>query len=165
MRAIAAPIMAIALVAAPAASAQSMNIPLITRLTLTEICGPYLQTGDVAASVQAGLANRYRVAPTVDPANPPSLVVLDGSLVHRGKVILINDNDQVCSVDMAEGGVAQVSDLAAETLTALGMRRVFVQGGPTLGVIVWAGEDRQAVIAPSDRSSGVAITLSWRRRD
>ena len=92
-------------------------------------------------------------------------MVLDGSLVHRGRVVLINDNDQVCSVDLAEGGVAQVSDLATETLTALGMTRVLVQGGPTLGVIVWAGEDRQAVIAPSDRSSGAAITLSWRRRD
>ena len=71
MRAIAAPIMAMALVVAPAASAQSMNIPLITRVALTEICGPYLQTGDLASAVQASVANRYRVAPTVDPADPP----------------------------------------------------------------------------------------------
>ena len=165
MRAIAAPIMAMALVAAPAASAQSMNIPLITRVTLTEICGPWLQTGDLAAAVQAGIAADYRAAPNLNPANPPSFVVLDGSLTHRGRVVLINDNDQVCSVDMAEAGVIQLSDLAAETLNDFGMSRVFVQGGATLGVIVWAGEDRQAVIAPSDRSSGAAITLSWRRRD
>jgi len=150
--------------AGPAAG-QSMNIPIIVRTALTEVCGPFLQSGDRAAATEAAIAAGYRPVAGIRGVRSGSTVHLDGSLRHRGWITLINAPEQVCSVDMAEGGVVQISDLAADQLTALGMERVSAHGGPTLGVIVWAGEGRQAVIAPSNLSSGAAITLSWVRPD
>lgn len=153
------------LVCAGPAAAQSMNIPMIVRDTMSEVCGPYMQSGDRAAAVQAAIAAGYRPVGGLGGVSPGSTVHLDGSLRHRGWISLINSREQVCSVDMAEAGVVQISDLAAEHLTALGLERISAHGGESLGVIVWAGEGRQAVIAPSNLSSGAAITLSWVRPD
>lgn len=147
------------------AAAQSMNIARIVHAAMTEVCGPFLQSGDRAAAAQAAMAGGYRPVGGVEGASSGSTVHLDGSLRHRGWITLIDSRDQICSVDMAEAGVVQISDLAAEHLTALGMARIWSHGDETLGVIVWAGEGRQAVIAPSNLSTGAAITLSWVRPD
>lgn len=147
------------------AAAQSMNIRAIVATAMDEICGPFARSGDHSAAVRAAVAADYRAPSGLDPARPPALVLLNGDAHHIGRIVLINSVEQVCSVDMAEAGVTQVSDRAAEALTALGMRRVLAHGDATLGVVVWAGEGRQAVIAPSNLSSGASITLSWRRPD
>lgn len=153
------------LVGATPAAAQSMNVPLIVRTTLTEVCGPFLQSGDRDAAVRAAVMGGYRTVGGLEGVALGSTVHLDGSLRHRGWITVINSREQVCSVDIAEAGVEQISDLAAEYLTALGMGRISAHGGATLGVIVWAGQGRQAVIAPSNLSTGAAITLSWIRPD
>jgi len=151
------------LIGATPAAAQSMNVPMIVRTTMIEVCGPYLQSGDRSAAIQAAIAADYRLVGGIGGASSGSITHLDGSLRQRGWITLINSRDQVCSVDMAQAGVVQISDLASEHLTALGMERVWSHGGETLGVIVWAGQGRQAVIAPSNLSSGAAITLTWTR--
>lgn len=147
------------------AAAQSMNVPLIVRTTMTEVCGPFLRSGDRDQAVLAAVGAGYRPTAGVEGVVLGPTVHLDGSLRHRGWITLIDAREQVCSVDIAEAGVGQISDLATEYLTTLGMERISSHGGPVLGVIVWAGEGRQAVIAPSNLSTGAAITLSWIRPD
>ena len=161
---------AVVMVWGGSAQAQSMNIPLIVRSTLTEVCIPWMQTGDWAAAMRAAQTLHYRTADldtrrTAFAENPPSRILADGTAVHRGRIVMIESYDRVCSVDMAEGTVGQVSELAAEHLTALGMTRVLDRSGEAVGVVVWAGEGRQAVIGPSAMSSGTSITLNWLRPD
>ena len=152
------------------AQAQSMNIPEIVETTLNEVCGPWMQTGDRGGAVRAAEALGYRTfdlnsGRPADAAAPPSRILADGSLRHRGQIVLIESRDRVCSVDMAEATPGQISELAADTLTAMGMERVLDRREGGVQVVVWAGENRQAVIAPSTQSSGAALTLSWRRPD
>ena len=150
--------------------AQSMNIPMILRETLDPVCGEWMRTGDRAAAVRAGQAAGYRAfdlrsEEPADADNPPGRILLDGNLRHRGQIVLIESRDRVCSIDLAEAGPDQISDLAAETLGAWGMSLVLDRGEAGVGVVVWAGEDLQAVIGPSVRSSGASLTLNWLRPD
>lgn len=149
------------------AQAQSMNIRLIVEDALTEVCGPWMQSGDRAAAVRAAQALGYAAydlhsGQGVSGETAPSSVMLDGSLRHRGRIILIESRDRVCAVDMAEAGPAQISEAAAPHLRALGMERTYLLEG-NIGVVVWSGQDRQAVMAPSYASRGAALVVSWLR--
>lgn len=148
--------------------AQSMNIPMIVVDSLTQVCGPWMQTGDRGAAMRAAQALGYTAlhlhsGEPVAEGEVPSAIVLDGSLRHRGRIILIESRDRVCSVDMAEAGAGQISEAAAPHLQALGLRRVLNRADGGVQVVVWAGDDRQAVMAPSYVSSGAAMTLTWLR--
>lgn len=155
------------LMAAPA-QAQSMNVPMIVNQTLTQVCLPWMQTGDREAAVRAAAALGYDVrnrstGALADPDNPPSRIYADGSARHRGTIILTESRDRVCAVDLAEAGPGQISRIAAPHLTAAGMQSVLDRTGEAVEVVIWAGEGRQAIIAPSVLSSGASITLNWLR--
>lgn len=127
-----------------------------------------MKTGDraEAARAAAGLGYDVRDRDTGEPvdfADPSPRILADGAHFHRGRIVLIESRDRVCAVDIAEAGAAQISDLAAETLAAAGMTRVLDRGSDPVQVMVWAGEDSQAVIGPSALSSGSMITLNWLR--
>jgi len=151
------------------AQAQSMNIPLIVETTLTQVCGPWMQTGDRAAAVRAAQTLGYvaydrRTGEAVTGDDLPPSMVLDGSLRHRGRIFLIESRDRVCAVDMAEAGPAQIAEAAAPHLREMGLQQAFHHGGP-IGAVVWTGRDRQAVMAPSYASSGATLVVSWLRPD
>lgn len=148
--------------------AQSMNIERIVADGLERVCGPWMQSGDRAAAVQAALDLGYapvdlNTGRVVSPADPPGRIRLDGSPFHRGEIILIESRDRVCSIDMAEATPGQISGHAAERLTTMDMAPVLERGEGPVQVVVWTGPDRQAVMAPSARSSGAALTLTWLR--
>lgn len=155
------------LTAAPAA-AQSMNIPMIVHEVTTEICGPFMQGGDMAGAVRAAMAQGYRPmewssSRPFDPDSPPSMVVLDGRAAHIGTVTLSGGPRWRCAVDMAEATAGQIAEAAAEPLSALGLTPVLDRAGQRPAVVVWTGDGRQAVAAPGVQSRGHALTFSWIR--
>ncbi len=155
------------LMAAPA-QAQSMNVPAIVNQTLTQVCLPWMQSGDRGAAIRAATDLGYRVldratGEPADPDQPLSRIYADGSLRHRGTVILTESRDRVCAIDLAEAGPGQISRIAAPHLTAAGMQPALDRTGEAVEVVIWTGEGRQAIIAPSVLSSGASITLNWLR--
>lgn len=158
----------LALVGANPAQAQSMNVPLIVNQTLTQVCLPWMQSGDRGAAVRAATGLGYRVldratGEPADPDQPPSRIYADGSLRHRGTVILTESRDRVCAIDLAEAGPGQISRIAAPHLTAAGMQPALDRTGEDVEVVIWTGEGRQAVIGPSVMSTGATLTLNWLR--
>lgn len=156
-------------IAAPdAASAQSMNIPLIVQRVTTEICGPLMRTGDMEAALRAAIAQGYRPvdwskAGDFDPADPPSRVVLDGGARHIGTLTLAQRRRGRCVIDMAEAGAAQIVEAMADHAPGLGLTLVYDAGDHRPAAAVWTGEDRLAVVEPGRDSPGHALSFSWTR--
>lgn len=144
------------------ASAQSMNIPLIVHRVTTGICGPFMQSDDMQAAVEAALAQGYRPV-GFDPRDPPSRVVLDGSARHIGTLTLASSRRGLCAIDMAEAGAAQIVEAADEPLAALGLSLAFDGGELQPGAAVWTGEGRLALAGPGLATPGHALSVSWTR--
>lgn len=151
-----------------AASAQSMNIPLILNRVTTEICGPLMRTGDMAAALRTAMEQGYQPvdwfkSDDFDPADLPRRVVLDGSARHIGTLTLATGRRGQCAIDMAEAGVNQIVERSSENLSALGLTLVY-QGGEGRNVAaVWTGQGRVAVAQPGLTSSGHMLAISWDR--
>lgn len=145
-----------------AASAQSMNVPLIVHRVTTEVCGPFMQSDDMAAALEAAMAQGYRPV-DFDPGDPPPRVVLDGSARHIGTLTLGLSRRGLCAIDMAEAGVAQIVEAADEPLAALGLALAFDGGEHRPGAAVWTGEGRLATAGPGLATPGHALTFSWTR--
>lgn len=165
----AALILSLLLTLAPgAASAQSMNVPLILQRVLTQICGPLMQTDDMAAALRTAMEQGYRPVDwsktdDFDPADPPRRVVLSGDASHIGTLTLARERRGQCAIDMAEAGVNQIVERSEEHLSALGLTLVY-QGGEGRNVAaVWTGEGRVAVAQPGLTSPGHMLAISWDR--
>lgn len=163
----AALILLAAAAAAPnAASAQSMNIPLIVQRVTTDICGPLMRTGDMEAALRSAVAQGYLPVDwsktgDFDPADPPSRVVLDGSARHIGTLTLAGGRRGLCAIDMAEAGAAQIVEAMADHAPGLGLTLVHDAGDHRPAAAVWTGEGRLAVAAPGPNSPGHALSFSW----
>lgn len=151
-----------------AASAQSMNVPLILRRVLTEICGPLMQNDDMAAALRTAMEQGYQPvdwfkSDDFDPDDPPRRVVLNGDARHIGTLTLALGRRGQCAIDMAEAGVNQIAERSQEHLGVLGLTLVY-QGGEGRNVAaVWAGEGRVAVAQPGLTSPGHMLAISWDR--
>lgn len=151
-----------------AASAQSMNIPLILHEVLTEICGPLMQNDDMTTALQAAIDQGYRPvdwfkSDDFDPADPPRRVVLDGDRGHIGILTLARGRRGQCAIDMAEAGVNQIVQHSSENLSALGLTLVYQGGEGRNATAVWTGEGRVAVAQPGLASPGHMLAVSWDR--
>lgn len=149
----------------PAATAQSMNAPLIVREVVGGVCAPLMRSGDVETAVAAAEALGYRhtVEPwnLMDRSSPSARAILNKS--HAGTVTISLDYGRVlCSVGIHEAGAARLSDLAAPFLAELGLTLALDArdaGGPQAAV--WRGDRMQAVISPSPVfQPGAEITLT-----
>lgn len=142
---------------APAAHAQSMNVPLITERVVGEICPPYLagetMWGPIAraegfgyevrhispSSIQVGAANRQP---------EPRDVELYGR--HAGTIRLwTNGRERFCSVGIHEGAVGQIAEIAEPLLQAQGYEPVLDDRERSVAVSVWRAPGRQVVISRS----------------
>ena len=157
--------------AAAPASAQSMNVRLITEQVVGEICPPLLNDGDMYAaigeaerlgySVTAHLPTALRLG-AADRQAEPIVVEMEGS--HQGTVRLREQYGlRVCSVGIHEGGVERIAETAEPHLRALGMEPVIDERQGPLVVSVWRGTNMQAVISRSTEfrpGSEIAITAA-----
>lgn len=143
-------------VAGPA-SAQSMNVRLITEQVVGEICPPLLNDGDMYAAIGAAERAGYAVMailPTTirygaaDRQAEPIVVEMEGS--HQGTVRLREQYGlRVCSVGIHEGGVERIAETAEPHLRVLGMEPVIDERLGPLALSVWRGPTSQAVISRS----------------
>lgn len=143
-------------VAGPA-SAQSMNVGLITEQVVGEICPPLLNDGDMYAAIGAAERAGYEVMeilPTTirygaaDRQAEPIVVEMEGS--HQGTVRLREQYGlRVCSVGIHESGVERIAETAEPHLRALGMEPVIDERLGPLALSVWRGPTSQAVISRS----------------
>lgn len=161
-------ILLLTLMTPSAGAAQSMNVPMIVHEAVTDVCGPWMRGGDLAGAVKAAMALGYRPAALTDgdafdPDAPPSMVILDGRSRHIGVMTLVDGPRSLCAVDMAEATVARILSAADLLLEEIGLELALDRSDQSPAVVVWAGEGRQAVAAPSVQSTGHALTLSWRR--
>ncbi len=157
---------ALSALAPQAAMAQSMDTRRIVADVTTEICGPFMETGDMEAALQAALAQGYRPvgwngAGDFDPAEAPSRVVLDGSGRHIGILTLAKERRGVCAIDMAQAGVAGIVEAAREPVTSLGLTLAYDAAEHRPAIAVWTGEGRLAVAQPGTMSSGHVLIFSW----
>lgn len=148
---------ALALGAGSAAQAQSMNVPLITERVVRDICGPFIDTGDmwpaIAAAGRAGYGTVHVRPPHIrigaaDAQPEPVEIELRGA--HAGTLRMRDEHGLlVCSVGVHEGGVGQIAEAAGPHLRALGYAPVLDDRSGALALSVWRGGARQVLIAPS----------------
>lgn len=162
-------IMALTGALAPAAaSAQSMNVPLIVNRVVTGICAPLIATGDLQAAVRAAREQGYE--PTdwskdgeVLADGFPSRVVLDGRTRHIGVLTLVVGRNSQCTIDMAEASLTRIVETAGDELSEIGLTLVHDGQSARPGAAVWRGEGRLAVAQPGRDSPGHMLTISWDR--
>ncbi|WP_296814707.1 hypothetical protein [Brevundimonas sp.] len=168
-------VLAALLAAAPAsAPAQSMNVRLITEQVVRDICGPFIQTGDMWPSIAAAERAGYAVMQVwpddirigaADLQPTPTEIEMRGS--HAGTIRMSARRDRLtCSVGIAEGGVRTIAEAAEPHLRALGLDPVLDEREPPLAVSVWRGGDAMALIAPSSEfRPGSELALIGRAAD
>ena len=148
---------ALALGAAQAAQAQSMNVPLITERVVRDICAPFIETGDMWPAISAAGSAGYRVV-QVWPAHirvgaasaqpEPSEIELRGD--HAGTVRMRDEYGLLaCSVGVPEGGVGRIAAAAEPHLRTFGYAPALDDRSGATALSVWRGGGRQAVIARS----------------
>ena len=163
------------LIGAPvSAPAQSMNVRLITEQVVRDICGPFIETGDMWPAIAAAESAGYGVVHVwpdtirigaADRQPEPSEIEMRGS--HAGTIRIRERADLlVCSVGIAEGGVRTIAETAEPHLRALGFAPVLDERELPLAVSVWRRDDAMVVIASSSEfRPGAELTLSRRTGD
>lgn len=141
------------LACAPAAHAQSMNVPQIVQDAVMGICLPFADSQDLGEAIKAGeaagYANRADLLPDYVGEGPtPERVLLTGQ--HRGTVSLVKASEAAfCLVGIHEASVKQIADGAEATLRAMGFSSSVDDREGESPASLWWRSNAQVTIAPS----------------
>lgn len=156
------------LLASPAA-AQSMDVRGITDNVMREVCLPLIEDNSLWAAIGGAEGLGYSV---VD-AEPDSVMVGAANWQPEPRAVTFRRSQGgtvrisryydrlMCVIGLDEGGADRAADAAAPHLRALGLSPVLEEAGAEPELVVWRGEGRLMVIAPSPHHPpGVELILS-----